>query len=241
MKIGAIIPARYDSSRFPGKPLVKIAGISMIERVYNQVVKANKFSDIIVATDNEEIEKEVKSFGGKVVMTSKSCLSGTERIVEVLDKIGFDAVVNIQGDEPLISEYLISDVYDSLKNGNGEVVTAAFFNNSTEDFADINTVKVIVDSQNRAIYFSRSPIPYMKPSDFDGFFQHVGIYGYTEKALRLFLDLPQSDLEKKEKLEQLRFIDMGLEIVILKTDYRSVGVDIPEDVKKIEQILKDLN
>ncbi len=239
MKIGAIIPARYESSRFRGKPLAQIAGISMIERVYRQVAKVEKFDEIIVATDSNLIVEEVQSFNGNVVMTSPGCSSGTERVWEVLKENNFDSAINIQGDEPLISEELISEIYDRLEKGRDPVVTAAYFNKSIEDFNSVNVVKSVFDSDGNALYFSRSPIPSQQISGFDGFYHHIGIYGYTRDALSSFFNLPLSKMEKMERLEQLRFLENGINIFVIKTDYRSIGVDVPEDIYKIEKILKE--
>ena len=241
MNIGAIIPARYDSSRFPGKPLAKISGISMIERVYRQVQRSEKFEEIIVATDSIEIAEEVEKFNGKYVMTSPECSSGTERVWEVLKNSKLESAINIQGDEPLVSEELISDVYNRLSQGMDPVVTAVYFNDSLEDFNSVNVVKCVFDVSGKALYFSRSPIPGQKSSEFRGFYHHIGIYGYTRDALSSFFELPPSDLEQIEKLEQLRFIDNGINIYVLKTNYRSIGVDVPEDVNKIEKILRKAN
>ncbi len=237
MNIGAIIPVRYYSSRFPGKPLVKISGISMIERVYKQVQKSGRFEKILVATDDLRIANEVKRFGGTAVITSKDCTSGTQRVWEVLKDSNFDSVINIQGDEPLISELLISAVYDRLSTGKDSVVTAAFFNESYDEYKSVNIVKSVFDKNGKANYFSRSPIPYCDSSKFKGFYQHVGIYGYTREALSLFVELSPSRVELEEKLEQLRFLDYGIDIHILRTEYRSIGVDIPSDVYKIEKII----
>ena len=238
MNIGAIIPARYDSSRFPGKPLARIAGMSMIERVYQKVRRSEKFDQIIVATDNKEIAAEVKRFGGNFSMTSPDCPSGSDRVWEVLEKSGLDAAINIQGDEPLISEKLISEIYTGLEERRASVVTAAYFNNSFNEFNSVNTVKTIIDKNGMALYFSRASIPSQDLSGFEGFFHHIGIYGYTREALSSFIHFPLSELELKERLEQLRFLDNGIDIYVLKTDYRSVSVDVPEDIGKIEKILR---
>jgi len=237
MNIGAIIPARYKSSRFPGKPLARISGMSMIERVYRQTEKSGRFKKIIVATDNQSIADEVDRFGGYYEMTSEGCLTGTDRVWEVLKRSQLDGAVNIQGDEPLISEKLISAIHDELTRGENPVVTAAFRNDSTEDFLSPNVVKCVFDTSGSALYFSRSPIPGQQLSGFSGFFHHVGIYGYSRGALAEFISLPPSVHEKLEKLEQLRFLDNGIRISVIQTDYRSIGVDTPEDIKKIENII----
>lgn len=238
MKIAAIIPARFDSTRFPGKPLIKIAGISMIQRVYRQVEKANVLSPIIVATDDQRITQEVRNFGGHVVMTDHAHPSGTDRLWEVMRNSDFDGVVNIQGDEPLISEHLIRSVYDELREGRCQVVTASFYNRSIEDYLSPHVVKVVMDKDSRALYFSRTPIPFCKETDFDGFNQHIGIYGYKRAALEKFVNLSQSALEKRERLEQLRFLENGISLAVVESRQPSYGVDTPDDIKKIESLLQ---
>jgi 3-deoxy-manno-octulosonate cytidylyltransferase (CMP-KDO synthetase) len=238
MKVAAVIPSRFQSSRFPGKPLAQIAGKTMIERVYRQVEKAGCFSEIIVATDDRRILDEVFAFGGKAEMTDAAINSGTERIWSVLKKKDYDAVVNIQGDEPLISEKLILHICEALKKNIFDVVSAARFNHSYQDFCSINIVKVVFDVNNQALYFSRSPIPYCEKDRFKGFFQHIGIYGYTCNALEAYMTGAVAPMEKMEKLEQLRFLHQRQKISIVQTEYESHGVDIPSDIEKVEAILR---
>lgn len=237
MKIAAIIPARYNSTRFRGKPLVKIKGITMIERVYRKVEKCRRFADIIVATDDERIVDEVRRFGGNGVLTSEKHHSGTDRLWEVLTRRDFAAAVNIQGDEPLIPEKLIGDLFDELEAGRQQVVTAAYFNTIKDDFFSENVVKVVFDKDCRALYFSRSPVPFINSADFSGFFQHIGIYGYLRNTVEAFINFPPSRLEKAERLEQLRFLENGIPIKIIISKEKSSGVDVPGDVKKIEKLL----
>lgn len=237
MNIAAVIPSRYQSSRFPGKPLAKIAGRTMIERVYRQVAKTGCFADIIVATDDERIFAEVIGFGGKAEMTDITIKTGTERVWSVVEKKDYDAVINIQGDEPLISEKLILEVYQALREKN--IVTAARRNDSYQDFGSKDVVKVVCDNKKQALYFSRAPIPFCKRELFNYFFQHIGIYGYTKKMLQIFIEAGMSHLEKIENLEQLRFLFQGEKIHIIETDYVSFGVDIPDDIGKIEKILRE--
>ena len=239
MKIAAVIPARYKSSRFMGKPLVKIEGISMIERVYRQVEKAGRFSDIIVATDDLRIGDVVRKFGGTAILTSANHRSGTDRLYEVLQNSDFEAAVNIQGDEPLVPEKLVAAVFDELETGRHKVVTAAYYNVSADDFSSKNVVKVVFDRQYNALYFSRSPVPFTKNSDFSGFYQHIGIYGYLRDSIEAFVNFPASSLEEVEKLEQLRFLENGIPIKIILTGEKSFGVDVPEDIQRIEKILKN--
>jgi 3-deoxy-manno-octulosonate cytidylyltransferase (CMP-KDO synthetase) len=236
MKIAAVIPSRFLSSRFPGKPLAKIAGKTMIERVYRQVANAGCFSDIIVATDDQRIFHEVNGFGGKAEMTDNNIETGSERVWSVVENKDFSAVVNIQGDEPLISEKLIREVSHALREN--PIVSAARFNDSYDDFCSKNVVKVVCDHEGGALYFSRAPIPYCEKKNFAGFFQHIGIYGYSKEQLKLFIDNGVSDLERRENLEQLRFLFLGQKVRIIQTDFVSHSVDVPEDIEKIEKLLR---
>jgi 3-deoxy-manno-octulosonate cytidylyltransferase (CMP-KDO synthetase) len=238
MRIAAVIPSRYASRRFPGKPIAPIAGIPMIQRVYRQVEKADCFERIIVATDDQRIAQIVEGFGGVAVLTSSDLKSGTERVWAVMKAEPFDAVVNIQGDEPLISEKLVAEVHQALVSGKTDVVTAAFWSGSYEDFVSPHVVKVVFNRENQALYFSRSPIPYAPKEGFSGFYQHIGIYGYTRNALDSFFRSTASSLEKSENLEQLRFLEGCRNVQLLITPYRSHGVDVPEDIEKIEKILR---
>ena len=238
MRIIAVIPSRYGSTRFAGKPIALIDGKTMIERVYRQVEKSGCFEQIVVATDDQRIAQVVEGFGGEVVFTASSIKSGTERVLEVIKGEPVDAVVNIQGDEPLISEKLIADVYLALSSGENGIVTAAFWNTSYDEYVSPQVVKVVFNRENQALYFSRSPIPFVRRETFSGFYQHVGIYGYTRDALDSFFQLPESAIESSEKLEQLRFLTDGKKIKILITPFRSHGVDVPEDIAKIEHLLR---
>jgi 3-deoxy-manno-octulosonate cytidylyltransferase (CMP-KDO synthetase) len=236
MRIAAVIPARYQSSRFPGKPLARIAGCSMIERVYRQAAKAGGFAEIIVATDDPRIRDEVVGFGGNAEMTDNTIKSGTERVWAVIEKKDLDAVVNIQGDEPLIPEQLIAEVRRALAGD--AVVSAARHSASYDDFCSRHTVKVVCDERGRSLYFSRSPIPYSEIGSFNGFLQHIGIYGYSREMLRVFVSNGAAELEQRENLEQLRFLSLGQPIRVLLTDFVSHGVDVPEDIAKIERLLR---
>jgi 3-deoxy-manno-octulosonate cytidylyltransferase (CMP-KDO synthetase) len=236
MKVAAVIPARYGSSRFPGKPLAMIAGCSMIERVYRQAEKAGCFSEIIVATDDARIRDEVIRFGGNVEMTDSSIKSGTERVWAAIESKDLAAVVNIQGDEPLIPEKLIRAV--ALALDNDPIVSAARRSDSREDFLSRNVVKVVCDRIGRAIYFSRAPIPFSEKDPRAVFLQHIGIYGYSREMLRVFIGNSASELERRENLEQLRFLFLGQPIRMLMTDFVSHGVDVPADIEKIERLLR---
>lgn len=241
MKIAAVIPSRYQSSRFPGKPLAVIRGMSMLERVYRQVEKCGRFSDILVATDDERILAEVQRFAGRAVMTDNRHTSGTERLWEVIEKSDFAGAVNIQGDEPAIPPQLIAALYDELERGQYPVVTAAYLNDSLEDFQAENVVKVVLDRNLQALYFSRSPVPFIKAADFKNFYQHLGIYGYSREALKTFVKSPGAESEKREKLEQLRFLENGIPIKVILSQEKSHGVDVPGDISRIEKILDEQN
>lgn len=236
MKIAAVIPARYASSRFPGKPLAGIAGCSMIERVYRQAEKAGCFADIIVATDDSRIRDEVLGFGGNVEMTDNNIKSGTERVWAAIKNKDLAAVVNIQGDEPLIPEKLIRAVALALEKDS--VVSAARSSSSHEDFLSRHVVKVVCDRNGQALYFSRAPIPFQEKASSGVFLQHIGIYGYTKEMLRAFVGSDVAELEQRENLEQLRFLYLGFPIRILMTAFVSHGVDIPADIEKIERLLR---
>lgn len=240
MKVVAVIPSRYSSTRFPGKPLAKIAGRTMIEHVYRRVSEAKKIADVFVATDDSRILNEVERFGGKAVMTDPELKCGTERVGAVFFKTGYAGVLNIQGDEPLISPVLIDELAELLFRKEVQVVSAAFRNLSYDDFLSPHHVKLVVDSNKQAKYFSRSPIPYTTCEEFSGFYHHIGIYGYRRQALQFFLGTPETPAEKSEKLEQLRFLENGWDIHMAIGDYQSHGVDIPSDIEKIERILKGL-
>jgi 3-deoxy-manno-octulosonate cytidylyltransferase (CMP-KDO synthetase) len=236
MKVAAVIPARYQSSRFPGKPLAPIAGRTMIERVYFQALQAECFAEIVVATDDQRIFDEVRRFGGNAEMTDNNINSGTERVWAIAEKRDFEAVVNIQGDEPLVPPALLRSL--ALALAEDPLVSAARHNDSYDDFLSANVVKVVCDGRDRAVYFSRAPIPFADREAFDGFWQHIGIYGYTREMLGHFIEWGPTALEQREKLEQLRFLFMGRSMRILRTNFVSHGVDVPGDVEKIEEILR---
>jgi 3-deoxy-manno-octulosonate cytidylyltransferase (CMP-KDO synthetase) len=236
-----IIPARFASTRFPGKPLIDIGGKSMIRRVYEQALKCSSLSEVIVATDDERIEKEVTQFGGKACMTSSVHPSGTDRIAEVVSKmkLNADAVVNIQGDEPFIDPKQIELVCRCFDDHRTELATLIKKITSSETIFNPNSPKVIVDKDQFAIYFSRNPIPYVRGANQSSwmqqhtFFQHIGIYGYRTDVLRKITQLPPSSLEIAESLEQLRWIEHGLKIKTAITDLETLAIDTPDDLQRI--------
>jgi 3-deoxy-manno-octulosonate cytidylyltransferase (CMP-KDO synthetase) len=244
MKILGIIPSRYDSTRFPGKPLVDIAGMSMIQRVYTQAKKSQLLTDVVVATDDQRIFDHVRSFGGHVVMTSRDHVSGTSRCGEVIEKMtGFDVVINIQGDEPLVRPEQIDDLLGLFKRPEVEIGTIVKRITDEADIKNENRIKVVLDHSKNAIYFSRSAIPFVqwsilakKPADAP-FFKHIGIYAWRTATLEKLLKLPPTELEKMESLEQLRWIYHGYKIATIETQVETPNVDVPEDVAKVIKAL----
>lgn len=244
MRILGVIPARYASTRFPAKPLIDIAGQTMIERVYQQVKKSTSLSKVIVATDHPKIFDHVHSYGGDVCMTSESHASGTDRCFEVLtkEKDKFDYVINIQGDEPFISPEQI-DLLASLLDGKTELATLAKRIEDKEHLFSPNIVKVVMDKNGRALYFSRSPIPHIRNVAQDQwlskhvFYKHIGMYAYRADILEKITMLSISTLEKAESLEQLRWLENGYSIQVTETTHETIGIDTPEDLDKAIQFL----
>jgi 3-deoxy-manno-octulosonate cytidylyltransferase (CMP-KDO synthetase) len=241
IKAVGIIPARFASTRFPGKPLVDIAGQSMIQRVYKQAKKAACFKEVIVATDDARILDHVISFGGQAIMTSETHRSGTDRCAEVLSKLKDrpDVVVNIQGDEPFVDPSQLSVLVDAFEDQNTAIATLAKQLKDQNVLFNPNVPKVIFNEAMEAIYFSRSPIPYLRgeaESDWTSkhaYYKHIGIYAYRSDVLQKLAALPPSPLELAESLEQLRWLESGFRIRIRITLHESVSIDVPEDLQKI--------
>lgn len=235
-----IIPARYDSSRFPGKPLASIAGKSMIRRVYEQAVKSS-LTEVLVATDDQRIVDEVQGFGGKVVMTRKNHQSGTDRCQEAytLRDKEFDVVVNIQGDEPFVQPEQIDALLRCFENSTTQIATLIKRAASEREIFDENRVKVVRNSRGEAMYFSRSPVPCLKNvakdqwHKSDLFFVHLGLYAYRPHILAEITQLQPSVLEKTESLEQLRWIENGYRIRVAETTLESDAIDHPDDLKRM--------
>ncbi len=247
MKIAGIIPARYASSRFPGKPLADILGKSMIRWVYEQCQKCNHLDAIIVATDDERIFNEIQSFGGSAMMTSTSHQSGTDRCGEIIGKLElqgeiFDAVINIQGDEPFIDPGQISKVAHQLEKDNIQIATLIKKISKSKELFNSNVVKVLLGIHGRALYFSRSAIPYLRGIEQKGwvhrhtFYKHIGIYGYKTETLKRIVKLPKGKLEVAESLEQLRWLENGFSLFAEETDIESIAIDSPEDLSKFFNI-----
>jgi 3-deoxy-manno-octulosonate cytidylyltransferase (CMP-KDO synthetase) len=236
MRIVAAIPARYTSSRFPGKPLAPIMGKPMIQHVYERVFLSNLFDEVWVVTDHQDIYDTVSRFGSKVAMTRSDHVSGTDRIWELAQNLKTDCIVNIQGDEPLIEADVLRKVVDSLAKGD-PVVSAAYFSRDVAHYSAYDHVKVVMDAAGYSLFFSRAGIPRHLDADNAGFWHHVGIYGYTKEMLANFVSWGKSQLEDIERLEQLRFLENGVKIKIVRTEYSGFGVDRPEDIKIVENIM----
>jgi len=259
MRAIGIIPARWKASRFEGKILADLSGKPMIQHVWERAKESRVLDELIVATDSEEVIKAVEAFGGKAVYTSKDQPSGTDRIAEVVNPIDVEVVVNIQGDEPLIHHSMIDGLANMLLlDKTVKMATVIKKVTKKKELLNPNVVKVVIDKEGNALYFSRSPIPYarggekhhsifdvhywfsthsFKPESQD-YYKHVGIYAYTKDFLFTYTNLPKSKLENTEKLEQLRALENGCKIKVIETEYDTIGVDTPEDLKKAEDMLQ---
>ncbi len=239
MKIFGFIPARYDSTRFPGKPLARIAGKPMIQHVYERAIACEVLSQIYVATDDERIAACVEGFKGKTVITGKGHSSGTDRICEAALKTGLDKndiVVNIQGDQPLFNPSIASRLVEPFLEDRSVVMTTLRFRiTDPKEISNPNHVKVVTDFEGNALYFSRCSIPFSRDPHIQGvYYKHLGFYGFRMEFLERFTHLPQGELESLEKLEQLRALESGYKIRVLDSPFDSIEVDVPEDVRKIE-------
>ena len=240
MKFLGIIPARYASTRLKGKPLSSIDGHSMIEWVYKRSLLSD-LDMVVVATDDQRVYDEVKSFGGEVVMTSKNHLNGTSRIAEVAELYNdFDVIINVQGDEPLIEKDMINALISPfLSEPSLRMATLKHRIDNIEEVENPNNVKVVTTKDDYAIYFSRSPIPYPRELNINNYFKHVGIYGYRRDFVIEYSQMPPTSLEISESLEQLRVLENGHRIKVLETPYKIVGVDTKEDLEKVRRIIKE--
>lgn len=237
-----VIPARYGSTRFEGKVLADIMGKSMIQHVWEKARRAKTLEDIIIACDDQRIFDAVMDFGAKAVMTAKAHTCGTDRIIEVINPLDVKVVVNIQADEPLVHPFMIDKVAQALLDDKKlSMSTLRKKIDSPEEINDPNVVKVVVDKNDFALYFSRATIPYYRESldtKEQVYYKHIGLYGYTKDFLFVYKNMPASKLEKVEKLEQLRVIEEGYKIKVIETKYDTIGVDTPADLEKVKEHLR---
>jgi 3-deoxy-manno-octulosonate cytidylyltransferase (CMP-KDO synthetase) len=234
-----VIPARYESTRFPGKALALIAGRPMIEHVYVRAARARGISRVLVATDDDRIARAVERFGGEALMTSAAHLTGTDRLAEVAARVRCDVIVNVQGDEPLVEPAMIEQAVGPFRDDPGLRMTSLRARiTDPAELHDPNVVKVVVDRDDFALYFSRAPIPFTRDTGAQGdAWRHVGLYGYRRSFLPTFAALPPSPLEQTERLEQLRVLEHGVRIKVLETPHFSIGVDTPADLAKVDALL----
>ncbi len=250
MKVVAVIPARWDSTRLKGKVLADINGKSMIQHVWERVKRAHEVDEVVVAVDKEKVYKAVVSFGGQAVFTSPEQPSGTDRIAEVASSVDADVYINVQADEPLVHPLMVDALAQVFKyERNVQMATLIKRIHSKEEISNPNVVKVVVDRKGFALYFSRSSIPYIRGGDVElpesgpalqdisgSYFKHIGLYSYTKDFLFTYTNLPKSTLEMDEKLEQLRVLEHGYKIMTVETRYDTIGVDTSEDLEKVRKI-----
>ena len=240
-----VIPARYASSRLPGKPLALIADKPMIQWVYQQAVKADKIDRVIVATDHEKIKNAVESFGGEAVLTDPNLASGTDRVAATVQNIDADIVINLQGDEPFVEVELLNKMVSAFSDSNINMATPVRKIKSEEDLNDPNLVRVTKDINNYALYFTRNVIPFLRDCTRDEwlknftYYKHVGIYAYRKEFLLKLTALPEGQLERAERLEQLRVLENGYKIFTVETDYDSISVDTPDDLERVNQLINN--
>ena len=239
-----VIPARWGSTRFEGKVLADLCGKPIIQHVWENAKKAKTLDDLVVAADNEKIIKVVEGFGGKAVFTSPDQPSGTDRLAEVVNPLDVKIAVNIQGDEPLVQAIMIDNLVMTLAGEKAaQMATVIKKIENEDDIRNPNVVKVVIDRNGYALYFSRSPIPYDRASQEGGekvptYYKHIGIYAFTKDFLFTFRNLPNSSLENAEKLEQLRVLEYGYKIKTVETKFDTVGIDTPEDLEKVRAMMK---
>ncbi|OGH94008.1 MAG: 3-deoxy-manno-octulosonate cytidylyltransferase [Candidatus Melainabacteria bacterium GWA2_34_9] len=239
-KVAIIIPARYASTRLPGKPLIKIHDKTIIQWVYERACQSKLAQEVIVATDDERIYQSVKEFGGQVNMTASSHQSGSDRIAEIAkENQEMEIIVNVQGDEPLITPESIDGAINALiSDNNADISTLIREITDKDEILNHNIVKVVTDNSGKALYFSRAVIPYERESRQTKFYAHIGLYAYRRESLLKMTQLEQTNLEKAECLEQLRALQSGMSIKTVVVDYKPIGIDTPEDVEEFKRYLQ---
>ena len=242
MKIIAVIPARYEASRFPGKLMEILGEKTVISTTYQNVVETGLFEEVFVATDSEIIFKEIENIGGKAVMTGNH-ETGSDRIAEAIENIECDIVINVQGDEPFLKLEPLQQLIEVFKNDEKEEISLASLKIKLQDSQEIinpNNVKVITDQNGFALYFSRSVIPFPRETSVNAeYFKHIGVYAFRKNALLNFAKLAMTPLEIAEKIECIRYLEYGMKIKMIETDFVGVGIDVPEDLEKAREILKN--
>ncbi len=235
-----VIPARFASTRFPGKPLAPIAGISLVERVYRQAAQARCFTELVAATEDERVIEHCDERGMQALLTSEAHQSGTDRMGEIAQRMQAEAYVNIQGDEPLVEPEALEKLVEQALAANAELATLVTPLSPDDRAAleDPNTVKAVVAADGHALYFSRLPIPYPRRPEHARYYQHIGVYYYRKDILARFVKLPPSPLELAESLEQLRALEAGISILAVECSYKPISVDVPEDVLLVEAELR---
>ena len=238
MEVVGIIPARYASTRLPGKPLLEIGEKTMIEHVYRNAAQAEVLDKVIVATDDQRIKSTVEEFGGQALMTAPTHQTGTDRLAEAAAELEAEIIVNIQGDEPLIKAAMIEEAVEPLlADQTLQMATLKRELKKEERFTDPNLVKVVTDQEDDALYFSRAPIPHVR-AEGTKFYEHVGLYVYRRDFLLIFTELESTPLEETESLEQLRALENGYRIKVVETEYTSIGVDTEEDLQLVRDLMK---
>ena len=242
LKVVALIPARYDSQRFPGKLLKDLAGQTVILRTYRAAINSGLFDAVYVVTDSRLIYDEIVQNGGQAFISTEQHETGTDRIAEFAKDIEADIIINIQGDEPFIHQKSLRDlihVFEEYSNRQIDLASLMIQIQNKADFLNPNNVKVVVDNDNFALYFSRAPIPYSRNKVFETAYKHIGVYAFRKPALERIAQMPQTDLEQIEKLENLRFLQNGLRIKMVETDQLNFGIDTEEDLRKAILYLKN--
>lgn len=243
MKVVGVIPSRYASSRFPGKPLIDLKGKSMIQRVYENALKTTRLDEVIVATDDKRIFDHVQQFGGKVVMTSENHPSGTDRCGEVANQIDADIIINIQGDEPLVNPDQLNVLLSAFDDEDVKIATLGSPNISKEDIENPNRIKIVTNVVGNALYFSRSAVPndYHYKGNAQAFYpflKHIGLYAFRRSCLQELVKLEATKLEQTESLEQLRWLYYGYSIRVIETTIETPNIDVPEDVEKVLALIE---
>jgi 3-deoxy-manno-octulosonate cytidylyltransferase (CMP-KDO synthetase) len=243
MKKIIVIPARYASTRLPGKPLIDMGGKPLLQWVYEGACRSRLADSVIIATDDERIQKASLAFGAEAIMTDPALPSGTDRVFAAIQGKEGDIVMNLQGDEPFIAASILDQLFATMEDGVAEMATLCCPTVDDREYLDPNTVKVVVDHSGFALYFSRSPIPFLRTPDStlrtpNLSYKHIGIYAFTRQFLQQFVSMPKSRLEEAESLEQLRVLESGYRIKVIVTEYSGFGIDTPEDLERARQILR---